>query len=329
MKVRRIQEIGGGTLFVSLPKRWAKRVGVQKGSIVSITERRDGSLIIDPYYREEEKRAEITINNPPLDRIMDEILGTYLLGYDLIKIRLDRGFTPNDYEIVRKSIRQLIGLEIIDENSHSVTIKCLLELTALSPSTVIARENILTRTMHLDAITSLLEDNPNLAEIVIKRDEEVNRLYFLLIRLLRAAVQNPKLADKLNLSPVDCLDYRVAASLIESIGDHSVTIAQHTLKLCGKRKPARILKLTSNMEDIASEMQGLALKAFLARDIKITGKVKESHEKLVALSDSIGELIVKQPYEIAQHFSAITSAIIEISNCIVDVADLAFEVREI
>ena len=61
--------------------------------------------------------------------------------------------------------------------------------------------------MHRDAVTDLIEGDVHLAKNVVARDDEVNRLYFLLVRILRTFIQNPGLSEKLEILPIDCLDY--------------------------------------------------------------------------------------------------------------------------
>ena len=57
------------------------------------------------------------------------------------------------------------------------------------------------------------------------RDVEVNRQYFLLVRLIRSTLVDKRLANAFNLENIDILDYRVAANLLENAGDSIVELA--------------------------------------------------------------------------------------------------------
>jgi len=46
MTERKIQETSGGTFFVTLPKKWSKKVGIKKGSLVTLVWSKDDSLTI-------------------------------------------------------------------------------------------------------------------------------------------------------------------------------------------------------------------------------------------------------------------------------------------
>jgi len=53
MDLRKIQRTSGGTFFVCLPKDWAERNGLDRGTVVSVTETANGSLVINPKYNVE------------------------------------------------------------------------------------------------------------------------------------------------------------------------------------------------------------------------------------------------------------------------------------
>ena len=56
MEIRKIQEMGGGTLLVSLPKRWVIRNKIEKGHIITFEEAEKGRLILLPERNEKKKK---------------------------------------------------------------------------------------------------------------------------------------------------------------------------------------------------------------------------------------------------------------------------------
>ena len=57
------------------------------------------------------------------------------------------------------------------------------------------------------------------------RDDEVDRQYFLLVRLIRSATMDQKPAGKPNLSNIDILDYRIQQPTFLRGGDYIVDLA--------------------------------------------------------------------------------------------------------
>ena len=73
-----------GTFFVTLPKDWALKNGLTRGSVVYTLVTPDGRLIIDPRYKLE--RYPLTTTLEPNQYLRREIVSKYLLGYDVIRI---------------------------------------------------------------------------------------------------------------------------------------------------------------------------------------------------------------------------------------------------
>ena len=66
------------------PRDWANQNGLKKGTLVSLDVTSNGKLIVDPKYDAEPSVKITTLTaGPYLGR---EIVGRYLLGYDIIDI---------------------------------------------------------------------------------------------------------------------------------------------------------------------------------------------------------------------------------------------------
>jgi len=51
MFYRKVQEVGKGTLLISLPKSWAEKFGVEKGDVLELEVDQFGNLILYPKKR--------------------------------------------------------------------------------------------------------------------------------------------------------------------------------------------------------------------------------------------------------------------------------------
>jgi len=320
MKLRKVQQTPSGTFFICLPKDWARRNGLTRGSLVAITETVDGKLMIDAKYDVEPSPQRVVIRPTPLlDRMIVE---KYLLGYDVIEIEADGVISTQDYERIRQAIRRLVGLEIVEEDRSRIVMQCLLEPSALSPEKILRREYSIVAGMHRDAVKALIESDTALAEHVIARDNEVNRLYFLLVRILRSVFQKPGLGDKLKLRPIDCLDYRLISSMVEEIGDQSVQIAKVAVKLGETRIPEDIAGLIFRLHQVAYDSHERALKAFLSHDTSTAEAVRAEQEKIASLFRDIEVAAHKQPIKLAPHIISVATSIHRIYDRSVDMADL-------
>ncbi|MFB0513951.1 MAG: AbrB/MazE/SpoVT family DNA-binding domain-containing protein, partial [Candidatus Bathyarchaeia archaeon] len=105
MEFRRVQRTGGGTFFVCLPKKWAQRHGLERSSVVAISETADGRLVIDAKYNVERAPQMVVIKPTPfVDR---EIVGKYLLGYDIIRVEAKDRIGTADRERIKQASSRL------------------------------------------------------------------------------------------------------------------------------------------------------------------------------------------------------------------------------
>ena len=221
--VRRLQKIGSSVL-VSLPKEWVDANGLGKGSQIELDTGPD-SVSISANRARPARELAIPYPLPKEENIVADITGAYLLGYDLIDIRSPSVLPAEDREKVRSSMRWLGGMEIVEEDASHVSMQCLLDSTTLDPGRILRRMGSIALGMYEDASRGLVPGGGSGLASVASRDVEVNRQYFLLVRLIRGALADRRLAGALNLGDVDVLDYRVAASLLENAGDYIVELA--------------------------------------------------------------------------------------------------------
>ena len=320
MDLRKVQRTSGGTFFVCLPKEWAERSGLQRSSVVAVSEMADGRLCVDPKYDVEHvPRVAVVRPSPYLDR---EIVGKYLLGYDVIRVEAKDRISPVDRERVKQASSRLVGLEIIEEDYSKIVMQCLLEPSTFPPEKVLRREYSIASDMHRDAVTALVEGDVHLAKNVIARDNEVNRLYFLLVRSLRTVVQNPGLSEKLGVLPIDCLDYRLMASLVESIGDRSVQIAGKVIKLKGVKLPKELLQLVLRFHRLVYEAHEKALRAVFSRNVSVAESVRNERENVLSVFGEVEAAMGGLSVEVATHVLAVASLMNRIYDNSVDIADL-------
>lgn len=319
MELRKIQRTGGGTFLVSLPKSWAEKNGLDRGSIVAISERVDGRLTVDPQYDLEQIPQVAVIE--PVPYLGREIIGNYLLGSDIIRIEAKERISLNDRERVKQSSTRLIGLEIIEEDYSRIVMQCLLEPSAFPPEKILRREYSIASSMHRDAVTALIEGDIYLAKNVVARDDEVDRLYFLLVRMLRTVIQNPRLSDKLGILPIDCLDYRLAASLVELIGDQSTQIAKNAIKLGDTKITKDLSQRLISFHRIAYKAHENAIRALFTHDLSLAESIKTGRKNVLSTIHEIESIVHAQPNKFAPYILA-ASSIERIYNLSIDIADL-------
>lgn len=320
IEFRKIQMTRSGTFFMTLPKDWAIRNNIQRGSVVASLITPDDKIIIDPKYAAEPTPKAVVIK--PSLYLSREIISNYLLGYDIITIEAKDRVTLEQREIVKQTLSHLIGLEIIEENQSRIVMQCLLEPSALSPEKILRREHLITLGMCKDSIRALLDRDVHLAKDVITRDNEVDRLYFLLVRVLRIIVQNPSISEKLNVYPIECLDYRLAASLIELVADQSLRIAEYAIKLKDLELSGDISRALSDLWKVVYDAYNDSVTAFLTRNISLAESIKEKRQYIENLSQRVEFLVRSLPFEKAEDLITVISLLNRVYDHSIDISDL-------
>jgi phosphate uptake regulator len=122
-------------------------------------------------------------------------------------------------------MRRLVGMEIIEEDASHINMQFLLDATTLNPAKILKRMSSISLGMYDDVLNGLISDDKSNLQTLSKRDVEVNRQYFLLVRLIRSTLVDKRLANAFNLENIDILDYRVAANVLENAGDSIVELS--------------------------------------------------------------------------------------------------------
>lgn len=323
--LRKIQRTPSGTFFVCLPKPWAEHYGLKRGSVVAVTETSDGRLLIDTEYGAEPSPRTATLR--PERYLRREIVGKYLLGFDIINVDAKDRISFEVRDKVKGAAGGLVGLEIVEEDHARIVMQCLLEPSSFPPEKILRRGYAIAAGMHHDVVNALVEGDWHLAESIVARDDEVNRLHFLLVRILRTIIQNPSLSEKLGVRPIECLDYRLAASLVEAIGDECVRLAMKIVELKNTELAEDLKKSLADFHAACYEAHESALKAFLAGDIELAENVRSMRERIEKMNANIEKIAKEQSLDVVPRILAVASIFRQIYEHAVDMADLAMPKR--
>ena len=222
---RRLQKIGS-SILVSLPKEWVDAHNIGKGSQIQIETAENSLSITAGEGKKMSKEIEIEYPLPIEENIAANITGAYLLGYDVITIRGKSTISVKDREVIRESMRRLVGMEILDEDASNVNGQFLLDETSLNPEKIFKRMSSIALGMFNETLSALRTDDKTNLQTIPNRDDEINRQYFLLVRFIRSTMVDRRLAGIFNLENIDILDYRIAGNILETAGDTIVDLSK-------------------------------------------------------------------------------------------------------
>ena len=154
-------------------------------------------------------------------------------------------------------------------------------LPELSVNTAVRRMFLIASSMHRDVIIALKEKNFEIANGVIKSDDEVDRFSLYILRNLVMATNNERVLQEIGLKyPSDCLSYRVTVKSIERVADHATRIAIKCLEINQDISLAVIEKL-EKLSNLALEVLTSSVEAFLRRDYNLADKIADKSETVL------------------------------------------------
>lgn len=293
MEARKVQRVGQTTLAVSLPKQWTEEIGLKRGDTVFLQLEKDRSLRLMPSALAKREAAPRTsVINADLcsePRMLERIVvGNYAMGRDTIWVISSERLRSSHVEEVREITSKLMGLGIMEESSKKMVLQCSIDPLKFPIHTLIRRLYIITSTIHKEAIQAFLDADCNLAEDAIRRENEADRLYWLIVRLLLSSLKDRNIAEKIGVEdPRQITGSRTIAALLERIADWGEIIAKDVIEIgdCHNDIDDFVIKALSSISEAAHDVCSKAMECLYTGDIRLANVAIETYEKTVEVEE--------------------------------------------
>ncbi|MEJ2280261.1 MAG: phosphate uptake regulator PhoU, partial [Candidatus Lokiarchaeota archaeon] len=215
------------------------------------------------------------------------LIGAYVMGFSQIIIKSSKKFEPFIRDCVIDFTQIVIGPEIIEESETYFLIKDLLNPKEMPFNRTIKRMYIIAETMHKDALTALKTRDKALAEDIIGRDNDIDRLHWLIARQSSIVLRDIILSQKLGISLDDAKHYQFMSKFLERIGDHAVKIAQNVLHIIDVDLDENLIQKIENASKVSIELLNNSQEARLKKDIKMANENISRTQYLVKMCEGI------------------------------------------
>jgi len=291
IETRKVQQTGGSSFIVSLPKEWIKEHNVQKNDTLGILSQPDGSLLVTPYINSQEyiKEKSFTVeDNMDSDYLFRLLIGAYIMGYSIIIVQTTSDkFERKIKETIKGFIRITIGPEIIEESANRIFIKDLLNPKEYPFEKAIRRMYILAQEMHEDAVNAFETGNKILAQKVIERDDELDKLNWLVERQSHIVLKDIILCQKMNITLEDASNFQLMSKFLERIGDHAVKIAKNVLKIDYDKIGKSLFEEITKASKLSLELLNISLDSWLQKNLELANENIESINNLIEFCQQI------------------------------------------
>jgi len=297
MEIRRVQLTGGSSYIITLPKEWVKSVNIKKNDPLGVLIQSNGTLLITPKMTEGQTQRikEFDVNDRTNQTyLLRQLIGAYISGYTSVKINSSKRISPAARTTIRKFTQTTIGQEVVEETDTSITIKDLVNPTEMPFNNTIKRMYIIVKGMHEDAMRALETGNKALAEDVLLRDNDVDRLHWLVARQYNIILQNVSFAEKMKINMEMSSTYLLISRIIERIGDHIVRISQSVINLIDSEIDRKIVDLIQPASNLALGIFSKSIGAFFRKDLQASNENIESVKKIEKLCKEINTFALQE-----------------------------------
>ncbi|MCX6671296.1 MAG: phosphate uptake regulator PhoU, partial [Euryarchaeota archaeon] len=214
--------------------------------------------------------------------------------YTSIKITSPSRMSTAVRNVIRSFTQLAVGPEIIEETETMIILKDLHNLSEMPFDRTIKRMYIIVKGMHEDVMRILKTKDIALVDDVLSRDNDVDRLHWLVSRQYNILLQNTNLAEKMNVTIGIASTYFLISRIIERIGDHVVRIAQNTPTLITNSLDRKIIEKILTASTLSLDIFNNSVNSLFKKDIKASHETFESLIKLETLCEEINTLALQQ-----------------------------------
>lgn len=280
MEYRKLISFGKSSYVISLPKSWLNQNKLKKGDLVYLEEKGQ-SLVLGGKEEKsaEEKTITIQVDGKSLRRIQREIINSYILDYKTITL-VGNEIKEKAKEI-QATIHNLVALEVMEETSKRIVARDFLDMNNISFFSMIQKMDVIIRAMFEDCEKMFIEDT---SENIAHRDQDVNRLCFLIFRVIEFGFENTSfMYRKYNLTPRHLLHLWWFAFNMEAIADEVKRTARYIPQVkLDKKQQEQFLRILGDTKN----KYLLVMKSYHNQDSDLSHNIIDSKKEIIKEYDN-------------------------------------------
>jgi phosphate uptake regulator len=317
---------GGSSLMITLPKEWTESAGIKKNDTLSLYPQPDGSLVVSPPSGKSRTRTEKIIDGDgmnDMDLLYRMLVGAYMSGYHTFTVTSSHRIPEKVRETVEMMTQAAIGVEIVEECDNKMILKDLVDPSEMRMDRTAERMRSLVSNMLTDVTDALKCGDRDAMDNIISRDNDVDRLEWLVARRTNMAHRDPAVCRKIGMNQNEMMSYYIICRIIERIGDHTVTIAKNAKMLTDTAPSAGIKNEISIIGDRVNAVFGSSVNAWKDRNITdANGCIRECEEIVIACGN-INRRAMPEIFDSAFPACLIAGSLRRISEYSMDIAEHA------
>jgi len=208
---RKLQKIGG-SLVISLPKKWTENYNLEAGSPIGIEVRNDGTLSIMPTMEQETEIIEDEIVLEANENVIWELLKKSFAGQTKITIISETEINKVLRRNIMKYVNRLPNTEVIEETNQKMIVQNF-------GYKEIPTKKLIQRLLYL--VANMFEDLEQKSFNDLDDNfEQLGKFYFILVIHIRTYLRTGiYISSTSEFTPLKAMDYRMFSEKIVELAE--------------------------------------------------------------------------------------------------------------
>ena len=227
MQTRKLQQVGGGTYTVSIPKEWADDHAFEAGMELHLYSHADGSIVVRTTERDGGAldAVRIAVAGSAPERVARALRAAHAAGFESVVLVPDEDgpgrFDDAQRRAARSVVRSLVGTDLVACRDDEITVQHLLDAGTVSVRQSVVQLEFTALSVHRTAMAAVLDGEGD-AEQVRERAAEADRLARMVRRHTTRSLTAFDELDRLGVSRTELFDYDATSRALARVADEAV-----------------------------------------------------------------------------------------------------------
>jgi phosphate uptake regulator len=195
--------------------------------VLSLRPNGDGSLLVEATTDRDscEVSATLDVGTASEAAVRQRVLSLYAIGCESLTLTDETGHDHAVHKAVEETVSGLSGFELLEATDRRIRLTNLIDAENVDVRKISLRMRLVALAMHRDAVSAVTEGDEELADRVVDRDSEADKLFTMVTRYFRRSLSDLQEIEKLGQTRDALFEYYYTCRQLERIADHAEKIA--------------------------------------------------------------------------------------------------------
>jgi phosphate uptake regulator len=199
METRKLQEVGGGTFTVSIPKEWAQEHGLDAGATIHLYRHLDDSIVVRGTPRDGDvlSTIQVELTDDSTTGVARLVHAGNDVGAQELTLWSEEAVEDDSRRAIRAAVRDVAGATIRGEERDAIRVHFALDPSEVSISQSLDQLRFVALSVHRQGTTALVTGDGDCLDRIREHEAEARRVRDILTRLCNRSLVSFQEIDRL------------------------------------------------------------------------------------------------------------------------------------